>query len=82
MEVLKAIYDLDFQDLRLKDVWKVDRPPEFTLRLRPQHDSRGNLQENCSVLIKFKFGPNYPLEIPETIQVVFQLGFTGCFLYS
>jgi hypothetical protein len=42
VEALKAIYDEDFDDLRDHDVWKVIRPPEFTLKIRPNHDSKVN----------------------------------------
>ncbi len=34
VEALKSIYDIDFEDLRSKDVWKVRRPPEFLLKVR------------------------------------------------
>jgi len=40
VEALKAIYDEDFKDSRETDVWKVKRPPEFTLKIRPNHDSK------------------------------------------
>ncbi len=70
VQVLKAVYDEDFEDLRQKDVWKVERPPEFTLKLKPLHDSKGNLEENVSVKLRVKFGREYPKEAPERIDVV------------
>ena len=65
VEVLKAIYDYDFEDLREKDVWKVHRPPELTLKIRPDHDSRGGHQEICTIDIHIKCSDRYPLIIPD-----------------
>jgi len=65
VEALKAIYDTDFEDLRNKDVWKVRRPPEFLLKMKPDHDSRGPQQEMCTVDLHVKCGDKYPMSIPE-----------------
>ena len=65
VEVLKAIYDCDFQDLRKSDVWKVRRPPEFLLKIRPDHDSRGPNQQACTVDLRIKCSDKYPLVPPE-----------------
>ena len=64
--MLKSIYDCDFEDLRLKDVWKVRRSPEFLLKIKPDHDSRrGDYQELCAVDIHVKCPESYPLSAPD-----------------
>jgi translation initiation factor 2-alpha kinase 4 len=65
VEALKAIYDCDLEDLRLSDVWKVRRPPEFKLKMRPDHDSRGANQDVCSVDLHVKCRESYPNVAPE-----------------
>ena len=65
VEVLKSIYDCDFDDLRSKDVWKVRRPPEILLKMKPNHDSRGNHQEACTLDLHVKCGDKYPLIVPK-----------------
>ena len=72
VEVLRSIYDRDFEDIRNKDVWKVRRPPEICLKLHPDHDSRGiNAKSNdgCSVDLHIKCCENYPKE-PPTIDLI------------
>ena len=69
VEVLKSIYDIDFEDLRVKDVWKVRRPPEFILKMKPDHDSRGANQEACVVDLHVSCHDKYPLIAP-TIQLI------------
>ena len=64
VEVLRAIYDCDFEDLRKSDVWKVRRPPEFLLKMRPDHDSRG-AQQACTVDLHVKCDEKYPLVPPQ-----------------
>ena len=64
VEALKSIYDCDFDDLRKHDVWKVRRPPEFLLKIRPDHDSRG-AQQTCTVDLHVKCSKKYPLVAPE-----------------
>ena len=64
LKALKSIYDCDFDDLRKQDVWKVRRPPEFLLKIRPDHDSRG-AQQTCTVDLHVKCSKKYPLVAPE-----------------
>ncbi len=52
VQALKGIFDTDFVDLRDKDVWKVKRPPEFNLKLRPNHDSKGKSIMRLSTMSK------------------------------
>ncbi|TRY62517.1 hypothetical protein TCAL_00386 [Tigriopus californicus] len=70
VEALRAVYDRDFQDVRSQDVWKVDRPPEFTLRLGPNHDSQGHLEEHCSLLLHVKMGVDYPHSAPAYLDLL------------
>lgn len=70
VEVLQAIYIDAFTDLRDADVWKVRRPPEFNLRLTPNHDSRGQQQsEECWAVLHVKLSPRYPDTVPEELGV-------------
>lgn len=69
VEALEAVYDRDFQDLRSQDVWKVDRPPEFTLRLGPNHDSQGHLEEHCSLVLHVKMASDYPRSVPAKLDL-------------
>lgn len=73
VEALKAIYDVDFEDLRAKDVWKVRRPPEFMLKISPDHDSRGGgglmqADASCCLVLHVKCDERYPT-IPPTIKL-------------
>ena len=69
VEVLKAIYDTDFEDLRANDVWKVRRPPELLLKIKPGHDSRGaGKQENCVVDLHIQCHAKYPL-VPPSLEL-------------
>ena len=65
VEALKAIYDQDFQDLRQNDVWKIRRPPEFLIKIRPNFDSRGFQNEEIKMDLHVKCPENYPLEAPQ-----------------
>ena len=53
--------------MRLKDVWKVRRSPEFLLKIKPDHDSRRGDQNDdlCAVEIHVKCPENYPLSAPD-----------------
>lgn len=71
VEALKAIYDVDFEDLRAKDVWKVRRPPEFLLKMNPDHDSRGGelmQSDACCLVLHVKCDERYPT-IPPAIEL-------------
>ena len=73
VEALKAIYDVDFEDLRAKDVWKVRRPPEFMLKISPDHDSRGGgglmqADASCCLVLHVKCDERYPT-IPPAIKL-------------
>lgn len=73
VEALKAIYDVDFEDLRAKDVWKVRRPPEFMLKMNPDHDSRGGgglmqADASCCLVLHVKCDERYPT-IPPAIKL-------------
>ena len=61
VEVLRSIYgDEDFRDLRNQDVWKVDRPPEIVLNVRPNHDSRGQVEATVQARLYIKVPTGYP----------------------
>ncbi|XP_068436468.1 eIF-2-alpha kinase GCN2 isoform X2 [Clinocottus analis] len=64
LEALASIFGDDFQDLRNKDPWKVKRPPEVHLCLRPNGLSNG---QKCYVTVdlQVKCPPTYPDAPPE-----------------
>uniref|UniRef100_A0AAQ6AAV9 non-specific serine/threonine protein kinase n=1 Tax=Amphiprion ocellaris TaxID=80972 RepID=A0AAQ6AAV9_AMPOC len=59
LEALASIFGDDFQDLRNKDPWKVKRPPEVHLCLRPNGLNNG---QECYVTVdlQVKCFPTYP----------------------
>ncbi|XP_056281578.1 eIF-2-alpha kinase GCN2 isoform X3 [Pseudoliparis swirei] len=64
LEALASIFGDDFQDLRTKDPWKVKRPPEVHLCLRPNGLNNG---QECYVTVdlQVKCPPTYPDAPPE-----------------
>ncbi|XP_028823379.1 eIF-2-alpha kinase GCN2 isoform X2 [Denticeps clupeoides] len=68
LEALASIFGDDFEDIRVKQPWKVKRPPEVYLRLRPK--ALSNDQE-CYVTVELlvKCPPNYP-DIPPELRLM------------
>ncbi|KAK9533540.1 hypothetical protein VZT92_008652 [Zoarces viviparus] len=64
LEALASIFGDDFQDLRNNDPWKVKRPPEVHLCLRPNGLNSG---QECYVTVdlQVKCPPTYPDAPPE-----------------
>ncbi|KAM3594076.1 uncharacterized protein V6R79_001838 [Siganus canaliculatus] len=67
LEALASIFGDDFQDLRKRDPWKVKRPPEVHLCLRPNGLSSG---EQCYVTVdlQVKCPPTYP-DVPPELEL-------------
>ncbi|XP_061551348.1 eIF-2-alpha kinase GCN2 isoform X1 [Phycodurus eques] len=67
LEALASIFEEDFQDLRQNDPWKVKRPPEVHLCLRPK--SLNHSQE-CYVTVdlQVKCPTNYP-DVPPELEL-------------
>ncbi|KAM6969279.1 eIF-2-alpha kinase GCN2 [Tautogolabrus adspersus] len=67
LEALASIFGDDFQDLRNSDPWKVKRPPEVYLCLRP---SGLNTGEECYVTVdlQVKCSPTYP-DVPPELEL-------------
>uniref|UniRef100_A0A3B4WZ08 eIF-2-alpha kinase GCN2 n=1 Tax=Seriola lalandi dorsalis TaxID=1841481 RepID=A0A3B4WZ08_SERLL len=64
LEALASIFGDDFQDLRNHDPWKVKRPPEVHLCLRPN-----NGQESyVTVDLQVKCPPTYP-DVPPELEL-------------
>uniref|UniRef100_A0A3B4ET76 RWD domain-containing protein n=1 Tax=Pundamilia nyererei TaxID=303518 RepID=A0A3B4ET76_9CICH len=59
LEALASIFEDDFKDLRSNDPWKVKRPPEVYLCLRPNGLNTG---QECYVTVDLhvKCPPTYP----------------------
>ncbi|XP_029349412.1 eIF-2-alpha kinase GCN2 [Echeneis naucrates] len=67
LEALASIFGDDFQDLRDKDPWKVKRPPEVHLCLRPNGLNNG---QECYVTVdlQVKCPPTYP-DVPPELEL-------------
>ncbi|KAM9356242.1 eIF-2-alpha kinase GCN2 isoform 2-T2 [Pholidichthys leucotaenia] len=67
LEALASIFGDDFQDLRSKDPWKVKRPPEVYLCLRPNGLNNG---QECYVTVDLhvKCPPTYP-DVPPVLEL-------------
>ncbi|KAG5266200.1 hypothetical protein AALO_G00250890 [Alosa alosa] len=67
LEALSAIFGDDFEDLRTKQPWKIQRPPEVYLKLRPK--GLGNGQKSyVSVDLQVKCPPTYP-DVPPQLEL-------------
>ncbi|KAL3874664.1 hypothetical protein ACJMK2_037645 [Sinanodonta woodiana] len=62
LQVLQAIFLEDFVDLRKKSAWKVDRPPEIRLSLKP-HSDDGEVYTQIDMVVKCS--SEYPEDPPE-----------------
>ncbi|XP_057714793.1 eIF-2-alpha kinase GCN2 [Corythoichthys intestinalis] len=67
LEALASIFEKDFKDLRQNDPWKVKRPPEVHLCLRPKGLNHG---QECYVTVdlQVKCLPNYP-DVPPELEL-------------
>ncbi|XP_071963594.1 eIF-2-alpha kinase GCN2-like [Antedon mediterranea] len=65
LQVLQAIFNDDFQDCRVCDAWKVYRPPDIKLHLKPQQSTHENANVHVKVDMHVKCPPEYPQLIPE-----------------
>lgn len=67
LEALASIFGDDFQDLRNQDPWKVKRPPEVHLCLRP---NGLNHRQECYVTVdlQVKCSPTYP-DVPPELEL-------------
>ena len=64
VEALRAIFGIDFSDLREGDVWKKRRPPELLLRLLPENSTQGHIESHVSVCLHVITDQSYPLKRP------------------
>ncbi|XP_014673320.1 PREDICTED: eukaryotic translation initiation factor 2-alpha kinase 4-like [Priapulus caudatus] len=64
IEVLKAIYENEFEDIRGSDPWKVWRPPEIRLSLIPTGSS-SEKEIHSQLQLWIKCSAKYPDEEPE-----------------
>ncbi|AWP16645.1 putative eukaryotic translation initiation factor 2-alpha kinase 4 [Scophthalmus maximus] len=67
LEALASIFGDDFRDLRSEDPWKVKRPPEVHLCLRPNGLNNG---QECfaTVDLQIKCPPTYP-DVPPELEL-------------
>ncbi|KAJ8309409.1 hypothetical protein KUTeg_014283 [Tegillarca granosa] len=65
LKVIEAIYMQDVEDLRSADAWKVYRPPELRIKLKPQQSMSNADTVYAQVDMVVKCTQRYPLEIPE-----------------
>ncbi|XP_043929768.1 eIF-2-alpha kinase GCN2 isoform X2 [Protopterus annectens] len=64
LQVLESIFAGDFQDLRQTDSWKVKRPPEIFLALRPLYVT-GEEEIHVRADLLVRCPPTYPDALPE-----------------
>lgn len=62
IEIMRSAYSEEFEDLRDGDVWKISRPPDVRLSLRPNHSQGGTLHSGVKVVLGIKTSLNYPRE--------------------
>lgn len=67
LEALASIYGDDFTDIRAQDPWKVRRPPEVYLYLRPKGLSNGQ-SSFVSVDLQVKCPATYP-DVPPELEL-------------
>lgn len=67
LEALASIYGDDFTDIRAQDPWKVRRPPEVYLYLRPKGLSNGQ-SSFVSVDLQVKCPATYP-DVPPEVEL-------------
>uniref|UniRef100_A0AAY5KKV3 eIF-2-alpha kinase GCN2 n=1 Tax=Esox lucius TaxID=8010 RepID=A0AAY5KKV3_ESOLU len=67
LEALASIFGDDFQDLRNKHPWKIQRPPEVYLCLRPNGLSNGK-ESYVTVDLQVKCPPTYP-DVPPELEL-------------
>ncbi|XP_052009423.1 LOW QUALITY PROTEIN: eIF-2-alpha kinase GCN2 [Xyrauchen texanus] len=67
LEALSSIFGDDFKDIRPEDPWKVRRPPEVYLYLRPQGLGYGQTSY-VSVELLVKCPPTYP-DVPPELEL-------------
>nr|XP_006824933.1 PREDICTED: eukaryotic translation initiation factor 2-alpha kinase 4-like [Saccoglossus kowalevskii] len=65
LQVLKSIYMDECIDVRDNDTWKVQRPLEVLLHLKPQQSMGGTNEIYVNIDLRVKCSDNYPNELPE-----------------
>ncbi|KAK3700276.1 hypothetical protein RRG08_033554 [Elysia crispata] len=66
-QALESIFGTDLEDLRLKVAWKVARPLELRLTLKPQQSMGGQGEVYAQVDLVVKCPPRYPDVVPEIV---------------
>ena len=64
LQVLRAVYMDDVKDIRLQDAWKVQRPPELQITLKPQ-ESMNETETYCMIDLHVICPETYPNEVPQ-----------------
>ncbi|XP_033124847.1 eIF-2-alpha kinase GCN2-like [Anneissia japonica] len=65
LQLLQAMFNDDFEDCRVSDAWKVYRPPDFKLHLKPQKSTHENADVHVMVDMHIQCPPDYPQILPE-----------------
>jgi translation initiation factor 2-alpha kinase 4 len=60
---LQEVFPTDFEDLRKKDPWKMNRPPEIRVRIFPEKSN--DLRDKLFAVLRVKYPTNYPDDVPE-----------------
>ncbi|XP_074662114.1 eIF-2-alpha kinase GCN2-like [Tubulanus polymorphus] len=64
IEVIKSVFNDDFHDLRKKDAWKLDRPPEIKLALTPLQSMHVHSEVYAKIDLIIRCTARYPDEVP------------------
>ncbi|XP_019855802.1 PREDICTED: eIF-2-alpha kinase GCN2-like isoform X1 [Amphimedon queenslandica] len=66
LEFLQFVFMSDFEDMREKDTWKIQRPPEIMIKLTPQKSISTSVQRlQISVKLHAKYSSDYPDTPPQ-----------------
>ncbi|KAG7466333.1 hypothetical protein MATL_G00163870 [Megalops atlanticus] len=80
LEALASIFGDDFEDIRKKQPWKIKRPPEVYLCLRPKGLSNGQ-ESYVKVDLQVKCPPTYP-DVPPEFELKNAKGLSNDSLHS
>ncbi|XP_048732268.2 eIF-2-alpha kinase GCN2-like [Ostrea edulis] len=65
LQALQAIFTGDVVDLRKEDAWKIRRPPEIQITIKPQESMGNHGEYHVQVDLLIKCPASYPEEIPD-----------------
>ncbi|CAD5114215.1 DgyrCDS3360 [Dimorphilus gyrociliatus] len=67
LKALQAMFEEDITDLRNDDPWKIKRPPDIKINLKPIASSSSKVY--VSVEFHIKLSSSYPKDLPEILEI-------------